>query len=1162
MKNFYLSILLFVFCNVITAQSWVEKMQDPQGNYYEIKEDFEDYWKNHDITEKGKGYKVFKRWEQFVEPRVYPSGNLSLLGLTAKNYEAFLKDYQSKQVNHSRTIGNGGLIASATWTPIGPMGPISGNAGGQFLKSGRLNFITINPSNANDLWVGAPSGGLWHSSNGGTNWSTATDNLSVIGCTDLAIDPTNTLVMYLATGDGYAGDTRSIGVLKSTNAGVTWSSTGLSNTVNNNFVIRRLIIHPTNNQILIAATNTGIYRTTNAGVNWTQVNTSSTYDLEFKPTNPNVVYACGTSFRMSTNGGVSWTTISSGIPTTGINRMAVAVTPADTNYVYVLASSSTNSGFQGFYRSVVGGTLFTQVTTTVNLLGYSPTGNDTGGQGWYTLCLAVSPLNRDEVVTGGVNVWRTTNSGASWSIFGHWTGNTAPFTHADQHDIEYDANGTLYCANDGTVYRRTTNNWQEISGTMNISQIYRIGMSALTANKWITGHQDNGTSIWNGTTYNAALGGDGMDCFYDRTNDQNVFGEYQNGGMQRSTNGGLNWTGATSGLTGTAPWLTVWKQDPQSATTLYCGRQNLFKSTNLAASWGTLAPFTATDVVREFAIAPSNNQIIYVLKNSGIYKTTNGGASWANVTGSVPIGSGSPDYICIDPTDPNNAWVVLSGYSSGNKVFVTTNGGLGWTNFSANLPNIPANCIAYQPGSNDRVYVGMDVGIYYRDNSLSNWVLYNSSLPNVPISDIEISPASPTLIHAATYGRGVWVASVYTPGVPPVSSFSVNTNLLCPANSVTFSEQSTNTPTAWLWSVNPTVGVAISSPTLRTPNFVFSAPGIYTVTLVATNATGAGNSYTQAITIAAPPNLNIVNQSASVCIGNSVSFTASGASTYTWSNFGGNSATSTYTPASANVYTVFGKSGNCTASKTVSVFIYAQPTIVITGSDTTCAGVANIINATGASSYTWSNGQVGSVLNVNPMVSTVYTVAGLSSNACMGYNNFSLNVLPLPQINVSSLDTLICLGEESILMANGATSYTWLPNGLSGSIINFTPSATSQFTCIGVDTSGCENSSIFTVIVDLCMSQAQKFKMNETTFQVYPNPINNYLYISSSANSLKDLKVEIYELLGRRLDIQTFSFDSSLNTIELSTSKLAQGVFILKLTQDNKNAYYFKILKE
>ena len=458
-KITFIAALSLVF-NSVFSQDWAEKMHDPNANFYQIQADFNNYWSVRDNTEKGKGYKAFKRWENFVERRVYPSGNLSLLSLTAKNYESFLETYNAENSGNKITSSN--MIASTTWTAVGPMGAISGTAGGQLLKSGRMNFITIDPTNSNNLWVGAPAGGLWKSTNGGVSWTTNTDNLSVIGCSDLAIDPTNTNVMYLATGDGDAGDTRSIGVLKSTNAGATWVATGLTNAVTNNFTIRRLIINPSNPLIVIAATSGGIYRTINGGTNWTQVATGSTFDLEFQPGNPNTVYAGGTTFRISTNGGATFVTVSAGIPTTGVNRMAIAVTPANANYVYVLASNSSGSGFQGFYRSINSATGFTQMATTPNLLGWATAGNDTGGQGWYDLCVAASPTNANEVVTGGVNVWRTTDGGTTWAIYGHWTGSGAPFTHADHHDLEFDAAGTLYNTNDGTVYRRTATAWQEI----------------------------------------------------------------------------------------------------------------------------------------------------------------------------------------------------------------------------------------------------------------------------------------------------------------------------------------------------------------------------------------------------------------------------------------------------------------------------------------------------------------------------------------------------------------------------------------------------------------------------------------------------------------------------------------------------------------------------
>ena len=1162
MKYIYTFCLLVSFSISALAQEnmqdWVSKMSDPNGNFYDIKKDFDAYWAKRDVTEKGKGYKAFKRWENFVERRVYPSGNLSLLSLTGPNYEEFLKNNPTSM--NAKPLGGSGLTASATWTAIGPMGAISGTGGGQLLKSGRLGFITIDPTNANNLWIGAPAGGLWRSTNGGSSWTTNTDFLSVIGCSDLAIDPGNTNVMYLATGDGDAGDTRSIGVLKSTNGGVTWNTTGLSNTVNNNFLIRRLIINPSNTQILLAATNSGIYRTTNGGTNWTQVVTGNTYDIEFKAGNPNVVYAAGTTFRMSTDGGVTYTTINTGIPTTGVNRMAVAVTPADPNYVYVLASSSTNSGFQGFYQSVNGGTSFTQITTTLNLLGWATNGNDTGGQGWYDLCIAASPLDKNEVVVGGVNVWRTTNAGTSWSIYGHWTGSGAPFTHADQHDLEYDATGTLYNTNDGTVYRRTGTTWTEISGQINISQIYRIGMSTLTPNKWITGHQDNGTSIWNGTTYFGTMGGDGMDCFIDRTNDNNMFAEYYNGALRKSTNGGGSWSTCTSGLTGTAPWVTIWKQDPVSSNVLYCGYSEMFVSANSGGTWTQLAAITGTGTVREFAIAPSNNQVIYVLKSTGIFKTTNGGGSWTNVTGTVPVGSAAPEYICIDPTDPNNAWVVLSGYSAGNKVFVTTNGGTSWTNFSANLPNLPANCIVYQPGTSDMVYVGMDVGIYYRDNVSASWTLYNTNLPNVPISELEISPASPTLLHAATYGRGVWVASVFTPAQAPVSIFTVSPNAKCTQASITFSDQSSNAPTAWNWTVQPNTGVSASATNVANPSFTFNVPGTYTISLQASNASGPGNVSTQTVLVSGPPALVLSSNSQTLCTNTGVTFSVSGASTYTWSNGGGNGAVVIYSPAVTSVYTVSGTSNGCSSSLTLSVTVSTTPTINVSGTSAICIGNSANLLASGALSYTWNIGSNSPLITVNPTITSTYIVSGTGINGCVGQVFKTVQVNPLPNVSVSSVDTLLCPEQSAVLSANGAITYTWMPGGLILNPVTVMPGVTTTYTCNGLDANGCENLALFTVSVSLCETVQDRSKSIPSPFVLFPNPSKGKMYVKHNQKSSGQVEAVLIDLSGRVVSKQVLLFSDS--RAELNLNGLAAGSYYVSFYSDGVKTEPIKLIKE
>lgn len=1067
MRSIYTTLILFAFVTFSNAQNWAEMMQRTDGNFYQIQNDFNQYWQNRDITEKGKGYKQFKRWENFVERRCYPSGDLSQLNLTAKNYQEWLNTnsaniYEGAN-NQGKFSNSNNMIASTTWTAIGPMGPISGSAGGQFLKSGRINFVSVSPTNSNVLFIGAPCGGLWKSTNGGTSWTTNTDNFPVTGFSDLAFDPTNTNIMYAATGDGDAGDSYSNGVYKSTDGGTTWAITGLTFPISSGVLIRRLIVNPTNPQIVMAVGSMGIRRSTNGGTTWTSVSTTNTHDIEFKPGDPNTVYAGGTTFRKSTDGGVTWATIA-GVPASGTsNRLAIAVTPANPNFVYVLASNNSGSGFLGFLHSNNSGTTFTNMPTSLNLLGWATAGNDTGGQGWYDLCIAASPTNAAEVVVGGVNVWRTTNSGGAWTIYGHWTGSGAPFTHADHHDLEYASNGTLFNSNDGTVYRRTATAWQEISGTINVSQIYKLGLSSLTANLWITGHQDNGTSTWNGTTYTARLGGDGMDCFIDRTNNNNMFGEYYNGAFRKSTNGGLSWNTCTTGMTGTAPWVTIWKQDPVTATRLYAGRQNMFVSNDQAGTWTQLTALPAAGGVVEFAIAPSNNQVLYVIKSNNIFKSTNGGTSWSTITGTIPVASAGLQNVCVSPTDANKVWVVSGNYSNGNKVWYSSNGGTTWTNWSSNLPNIPANCIVYEPGSGDRVYVGMDVGVYYRDPSTPNWTLYNIGLANTPLSDMETSPAMPGKIVAATYGRGTWMVDFAPSSMPPVTSFAYS-GVICRSVPKVFNDNSTNGPNAWSWSVTPSTGVTINTSASQSPTITFANTGNYVVAMTSSNSSGPGSTHTIAVTVNPNPTVTIASSANTICAGSPVTFTASGASTYAWAC--ATSSICTYFPTSTTTYTFMGTSAvGCTGVGSRSVVVQSSVNVNASATNTTiCAAQSVTLSASGAATYTWQPGNLnGSSIVVTPAITTNYTVTG-KTGICTNAKVISITVGTNIAVSAAASNPSICVTQPVTLTAGGATTYTWQPGNLNGNSVVVNPSSNTTYTVNG-STGSCNGLNFVSITV-------------------------------------------------------------------------------------------------
>jgi len=934
-----LTSILFLLVHInLSAQTWVDKLHDTTQNFYSIQQEFNNYWQNRPY-ERGKGYKAFKRWEWFTEPRVYPSGDLKL-GSRAKALEQF-KIYLSQNpvaaqkinsVNATSTTGN--------WTAMGPFGsPINGDAG-------RITFIRFLPGNVNTIFVGTGAGGMWVSTDGGTNWSTNSNSLEVLGCSDLAIDPSNTNIMYLATGDIDAGDTHSTGILKSTDGGVTWNTTGLTWAVSLQRRIGRLLINPLNPNILFAATSLGVYRTNDAGVNWTLVKSGGFKDMEYRPGDTSTVYAVTSStFFKSTTGGntsASFIQITSGLPSAGA-RQVVSVTPADPNYVYILRSASDNS-FGGVYRSTNSGTSFTLMSNSPNIFGWDPNGTDSGGQGWYDIACGVSTTDKDEITVGGVNSWKSLDGGATWNNNTHWYGaNGIPYVHADLHAVEYVSGTTCYLGTDGGIAVTTDGGvtWTTINGQMNIAQSYRIGQSTTTANYVLSGHQDNGTNLLNGTTWKEVYGGDGADCFVDRTNNNTLVESYVNGDFNISNNGGNTWSNITSGLTGSAAWVAPIIQSPHVANTYYCGYQQVFKSTNKGTSWTQMGTITASGQILFLAAAPSNSLVLYAASSGAVYKTTNGGTSWSAISSGLPTSSAQITRIAVDNTDANNVFVTFSGYSAANKVFTTTDGGATWTNISSGLPNLPVNCVIYTNNSNDAIYVGTDVGVYYRDGSMSTWTPYMTGLPNVVVNDFEIFYPTNKL-RAATYGRGVWQSDLYSnPSATPVANFSTSFASACVNTPFVFTDQSSGTPTAWSWTLT---GSSSALSSVKNPTVTYSSAGVYTVSLISTNGNGSSSVYTNTINVTNPPVVTV--PSYTVCQTQSKALTASGATTYSWST-GSTAGVIIVAPSSTTVYTVTGFSGACSTATTATISVGSFP------ATPTISQVGNVLMSSSATNNQW-----------------------------------------------------------------------------------------------------------------------------------------------------------------------------------------------------------------
>ncbi len=781
-KITFLFLGVFFIMSSLIGQAWMKNIQQnpsKQGqNFYEIQNEFYKYAQNlnadktgHYYNDKGDylsipGWKQFKRWEYYWENRIdKQSGNFP--------QTTAWQEYQ-KYIDGSSSVKS----MSGDWSNLGP-----DTTPGGYYGLGRLNCVAFRKDDNNTIYVGAPVGGVWKTIDGGSNWTPMADNNASIGVSDIVVVKGSSYysdIIYIATGDKDHHDSYSVGVLKSVNGGSTWSTTGLTFDVGDNLLINRLLVDPNDNTILYAASTDGLYRTTDEGSSWIKIYSGSFVDMEFKPGSSDIMYAStrqGDIFR-STDAGFTWTQVLS----TPQERTEIAVSEDDLSVVYAIVSN-TNDGLHAIYKSTDSGATFSVVySPSANLLGRHCDGSDLGGQAPYDLSIAVDPNDVNTIYIGGINTWKSIDGGLSWTLNNRWTsscGSSEEVVHADKHCLAFqNGSSTLFECNDGGLYKTSDGgtNWTHLSNGMVIGQIYRIGVSQSTSNDIICGFQDNGTKNMNGSTWNDVIDGDGMDCAIDYTNADVQYGEGTYGSLHRTTNHWISKTDITGGLSDSASWIAPFYIDPNNHNTIYAAHQDVYKSVDNGDNWTKISNWNA-HTLHSLTIAPSNSNYIYTATHNNLYRTTNGGTSWIDITGSIPVTNSNIRWISVKDNDPNTLWVALGGFNS-EGVFQSTDGGATWTDISGGLPEVPVNCVIQNKLNLARVelYAATDVGVFMKYGT-SDWQLFNHNLPNVVVDEVEIfygTTASNSKIMAATYGRGLWESDLYTPPTATLSHSSTS----------------------------------------------------------------------------------------------------------------------------------------------------------------------------------------------------------------------------------------------------------------------------------------------------------------------------------------------------------------------------------------------------
>ncbi|WP_165750194.1 thrombospondin type 3 repeat-containing protein [Cellulophaga sp. Z1A5H] len=727
------------------------KKNNTSHSLYDISKAFDEYWENKDYTKKGSGFKPYKRWENYWGYYIDKDGNLPTPNKLWESWKA-------KQ----GSIGKA-LNPTANWNAIGPFthDTYSGALSGQ----GRVNAITVDPNNSNIWYVGAPAGGIWKSINNGSSWVNLFDDFPQIGVSGIAVDPNNSQIVYIATGDDDAADSYSVGVFKSIDGGNSWNETGLNpSNSNTNLLMSEITINPTNSNIIWVSTSNGLQKSIDGGNTWEVKLGGNVQDFKLKPNSPNTIYAVtSNSFSKSTDGGDTFTEITNGLPTTS-GRLAIGISQSNPSGIYILrALTGANSfAFGGLYKSLDSGESFQRTASEQDIF--------ESNQAWFDLAIEVSPSNFNEVYTGCLNVWKSTNAGDTFIRVNRWNVSDQGYTHADIHTIKM-YNNKLFVGSDGGIYmsENGASSFTDYTAGLSISQFYRISVAKNDSGKITGGLQDNAGFIRDQEQWNVFTGGDGMDYEIDPNNSSLIYGFVQFGSslfISSDSGQSVGIVGApsdTNGNTIQGNWITPLAISSDGS--VYAGFDALYKLVN--NQWSKISSSIGTGNIDDIEIDPKNPDIIFAAESNLLYRSSNGGATFSIIkildSEISDIAINSNDSNIIYATTSDRVGVELSKQPTERGVFKITIDGS--TSTSENITyDIPTDqaffSIAHQGRHTDNpIYVGTSLGVYRLDDTLTEWEEYYTDLPNVAISDLEINLDGEKII-ASTYGRGVWESTI------------------------------------------------------------------------------------------------------------------------------------------------------------------------------------------------------------------------------------------------------------------------------------------------------------------------------------------------------------------------------------------------------------------
>lgn len=859
---------------------WAQLMYSNSTNVDEIDRLYYNFYKSNDYV-KNTHTQYYKRWRRSIDRYINDDGILDSELIARMN--AFMQNHQDQtNSTQAKMAGNWSLV-----------GPIQERKGGGILSSRQANIrsIAMCESSPDIVYCGTEPGEIYKSIDGGASWTnvsfdivtayttgSVTSNASIEG---LAVQPNDPDKVYAISGNE---------IFISDDGGMNWNSFICANAPLFGYIEtpHEIQIDPSDYDHLYVGGLDGLRESIDGGITWSQVFNQVCYDIKFQPGNSSTIYALRENtttnrqeFVKSTDSGATWIVMTSGwYNSTDSNRSVIggriAVSPANPQFVFAFLignSKAGDEGFIGLYKSTDAGVSWINTlgydggpytATHPNLIASGPLGGF--NQGMYNCALMMSNTDSDDLLVGGINLWKSTDGGLTFFNLADYYQPGLYDIHVDQQDFRSLGN-TYWVTNDGGIYKTDDFFDTEPEFTMN-------GVHA--ADFWGFASGWNFDLVTGGTFHN------GVDVYAETYPNGEFFsvapGEPASGYVNPGDSTRIYWTGnsvqapldingntanyfSLGVLPNESPWFAESSKllfHPNCYNHIYTGTDNLLmKSLDGGSNFTTLFTAPANSQVLDIEISRANSDLMFaVVLNNGfsaasLYKTGDEWATSSLVT--LPAGGGSRVLIELDAENQDILWLCYPRGNNGQKVFKSVDGGSSWTNItSSELDNQRIYSMAAVGGTDGGVYINTNVNCYYRNNTMSSWTLDNLGLPT-SITTREIIPFyRDGMVRIGSYGKGVWESPLFdTPDRPVAQIMANQLTANCAGDLFYFDDYSmlNHSGASWLWTFE---NGSVATSTLRNPAVSFTSYGSNLVTLTVTNGNGISSTDSMYVTLTTP----------------------------------------------------------------------------------------------------------------------------------------------------------------------------------------------------------------------------------------------------------------------------------------------------------------------